>query len=154
MAGSQWKGDLQVKWAWLLHWFIMWHLASFTLGRYFPWGFFFIYLMSVFLYIFTILYNLSGWLHIYSKMCWVKCETLLFALWTHFLMQFWPMTYLMPLEIKWNVTDLIIWAYFFFSNDRFPFPVIIHKFSTQTYTNQHRLHSKLHTHIINRCSSC
>lgn len=88
------------------------------------------------------------------NMCWVKCETLLFALWTHFLMQFWPMTNFMPLEIKWNVTDLIIWAFFFFSNDRFPFPDIIHKFSTQTYTNQHRLHSKLHTHVINRCSSC
>lgn len=153
MAGSQWKGDLQVNWAWLLHWFIMWHLASFTLGRYFPWGFVFIYLMSVFLYIFTILYNLSGWLHIYSTCVeWnVKLCSLLYE---HI---FWCSSDLWPISCLWKLNEMsLIWLYghFFFSNDRFPFPVIIHKFSTQTYTNQHRLHSKLHTHVINRCSSC
>lgn len=55
----------------------------------------------------------------------------------------WPMTYLMSLEIAYDVTMKCHWSdvHFmglFISNNRFPFPVIIpsvirHRFSTQTY---------------------
>lgn len=77
------------------------------------------------------------------NMCWVKCETLLFALWTHFLMQFWPMTNFMPLEIKWNVTDLIIWAFFFFPTIGFH--------SLISYTNFPLRHTLTNTGYIPNC---